>query len=77
MLNHDGTGGETLLVDGFNAANNLKEKYPEAFQTLCETPIAAEYIDKNTHYFNKYTAITLDPFTKEILQVRLDVIYIL
>lgn len=71
MLNHDGAGGETLLVDGFNAAYNLKEKHPEAFQILSKTPITAEYIDKNTHYFNKYTAITLDPFTKEILQVRL------
>lgn len=75
MLNHEGAGGETLLVDGFNAANNLKDKHPEAFDTLCKTPITAEYIDKNAHYFNKYTAITLDPFTKELQQVRLDVVH--
>lgn len=70
MLEHKGTGGETLLVDGFNAANNLKQKNPEAFEALCRIPIEAEYIDKGAHYSNVYTVITLHPLTKELLQIR-------
>ncbi|KAH8552225.1 trimethyllysine dioxygenase [Umbelopsis sp. PMI_123] len=33
-LEFDGTGGESLLVDGFKVAQNLKENHPEAYETL-------------------------------------------
>jgi len=33
-LEFDGTGGESLFVDGFKVAQSLKEKYPEAYETL-------------------------------------------
>ena len=38
-LYHDGDGGETLLVDGFNAAKILRNKNPQAFQLLLDTPV--------------------------------------
>lgn len=33
-LEFDGTGGESLFVDGFKVAQNLKEQYPKAYETL-------------------------------------------
>ncbi|KAL8907563.1 MAG: hypothetical protein Q9171_005806 [Xanthocarpia ochracea] len=40
LLSHtNGGGGTSLLVDGFRAADILREESPEAFQTLCETKI--------------------------------------
>lgn len=33
-LEFDGTGGESLFVDGFKVAQNLKKNHPEAYQTL-------------------------------------------
>ncbi|KAI4111576.1 MAG: hypothetical protein LQ339_000447 [Xanthoria mediterranea] len=40
LLSHsNGDGGVSLLVDGFRAANILREESPEAFRTLCHTKI--------------------------------------
>jgi trimethyllysine dioxygenase len=40
LLSHDkGTGGESLLVDGFNAAAQLHREDPTAYKILSETPI--------------------------------------
>lgn len=40
LLSHtDGKGGESLLVDGFKAAQILKEKSPQAFRTLYKVGI--------------------------------------
>ncbi|CAO3664406.1 unnamed protein product [Umbelopsis ramanniana] len=33
-LEFDGTGGESLFVDGFKVAQNLKEQHPKAYETL-------------------------------------------
>jgi trimethyllysine dioxygenase len=42
LLEHtDGTGGATLLVDGFYVASILRDLYPEAYSLLSTVPIAA------------------------------------
>ncbi|KAI9098893.1 mitochondrial protein [Phlyctochytrium arcticum] len=41
LLEHDGTGGDSLFVDGFSVAQQLKEKYPAAYHTLSTTPLMA------------------------------------
>lgn len=70
MLSHEGTGGETLLVDGFNAANNVRIANPEAFDLLCNTPIEAEYIEPGIHFSTVDTVIKVHPVTKELFQIR-------
>ena len=43
-MHHDGTGGETLLVDGFHAADTLKRDEPEAFKLLSTLKVEHEFI---------------------------------
>jgi trimethyllysine dioxygenase len=38
-------GGETLLVDGFNAAEELRQKSPEHFRVLAQTPVEHHYLE--------------------------------
>lgn len=38
-------GGETLLVDGFSAAEQLRNSYPKFFEILCRTPIEHHYLE--------------------------------
>lgn len=45
-------GGESVMVDGFHAAQQLKKEDPEAFRTLCSlridfTDLGADYCDFN------------------------------
>jgi len=40
---HDGQGGETLLVDGFNAVQQLRDNHPESFDILCRYRVEHEY----------------------------------
>lgn len=41
LLYHDGTGGTTLLVDAFRAADILKQRHPELYEIFCKIPIPA------------------------------------
>ena len=41
LLEFDGIGGETLLVDGFRAAQTLRDEDPAAYRILSQTPVPA------------------------------------
>jgi hypothetical protein len=69
-LHHDGDGGETLLVDGFRAAYDLKQTHPGSFKRLSTLPIEAEYIEAGMHYVNIDTTLKLHPLTKKLQQIR-------
>lgn len=69
-LHHDGEGGETLLVDGFRAACDLKETHPKSFQRLSALPIEAEYLETGKHYINVDSMLKLHPLTKKLQQIR-------
>lgn len=72
MLDHEGTGGETVLVDGYRAAESLKIKHLESFDTLCNTAIKAEYIETDTVHFSATDpVIKLHPVTREVFHIRL------
>jgi len=45
ITRHDGVGGKSLFVDGFNVAEKLRKVDPEAFEVLSTTPIYGHYID--------------------------------
>lgn len=72
MLQHKGTGGETVLVDGFKAAENLKREDPDAFEILTRNVIESEYIETKTiHFAATNPVIKLHPVTKELFHIRL------
>ncbi|KAJ8310776.1 hypothetical protein KUTeg_012641 [Tegillarca granosa] len=43
VVEHDGEGGETLLVDGFYAAEQLRQKDAKAYEFLAKKVVAHEY----------------------------------
>lgn len=66
----DAVGGETLLLDGFQAVKNLREKNAEAYEYLCRTSIPSEYIEEGYHFKHCAPVIVLDPVTGEPNQIR-------
>lgn len=69
-LEHTGTGGDTMLVDGFRAIDQLRKKNPDAFEWLCTANVPAEYIESGQHFKHCEPIIKLEPVTGELLQIR-------
>jgi gamma-butyrobetaine dioxygenase len=44
-LENSATGGESLAIDGFNAATRLQTTAPDAFRVLSTTPVTFRYAD--------------------------------
>uniref|UniRef100_A0A182NMB1 Trimethyllysine dioxygenase, mitochondrial n=1 Tax=Anopheles dirus TaxID=7168 RepID=A0A182NMB1_9DIPT len=49
-IQFNGKGAETLLVDGFRAAERLRDADPAAFERLCEYPLEAQYVEDDKHH---------------------------
>lgn len=73
-IKHEGTGGRTLLVDGFYAAEKLREQSPENFELLTRVPIRHEYIENSETHRNHMIGIgpvlSVYPWSNEIFQIR-------
>ncbi|OZJ02311.1 hypothetical protein BZG36_04456 [Bifiguratus adelaidae] len=74
LLEFEGKGGESLLVDGFHVAKQLKEKDPESYEALSTIPISAHSAG-DPHVFVRpepalFNILRHDPFTKELSQIR-------
>ena len=76
LLSHKGgSGGKTLLVDGFNIAAILKKSHPELYSLLSNTPIPAHAAGDDGWIHQPsprsgYPVLNHDPVTKELHQVR-------
>ena len=70
VLEHDGKGGETLLVDGFYIAEKLRKEHPDVFKILKETKIPHEYKDSGHHHYSLDTIIKTHPVTDELIWMR-------
>ena len=76
LLSHTGgTGGATLLVDGFYVASILKELYPEYYSILSRVPVPAHAAGEASSIYRPsplsgYPILGLDPHTNELVQVR-------
>ncbi|KZP00626.1 Trimethyllysine dioxygenase [Calocera viscosa TUFC12733] len=76
LLEHSGgEGGETLLVDGFYAAQQLKARHPASFELLSQIPIPCHAAgDEETFYrpdpTSGYPVLSLDPHTGDVRHVR-------
>ena len=60
-LEFDGRGGESLLVDGFALAEEMRAEQPELFQVLCEVSVPGRYIEPGVHLRTERPAFRLDP----------------
>ncbi|XP_072517812.1 trimethyllysine dioxygenase, mitochondrial [Salminus brasiliensis] len=73
-LRHEGTGGRTLLVDGFNAADKVFQQSPENFELLSRVPIKHEYIENHAHHRNHMIGIgpvlNVYPWNNEVYMIR-------
>ncbi len=56
----DGKGGESVLVDGFALAEEMRAEQPEMFQLLCEVSVPGRYIEPGVHLRTERPAIRLD-----------------
>ncbi|KAH6909086.1 mitochondrial protein [Coprinopsis sp. MPI-PUGE-AT-0042] len=76
LLSHtNGSGGATLLVDGFHAATRLKSLYPSSFKLLSSIPVPAHAAGEPSALYRPtptlgYPTITVDKWTGQLTQVR-------
>ncbi|KAF9048684.1 hypothetical protein BJ165DRAFT_1461737 [Panaeolus papilionaceus] len=76
LLEHsNGTGGATLLVDGFYVASILKELHPEAYDILSKIPVPSHAAGEPGILYRAspasgYPVLGHDPVTGELSQIR-------
>lgn len=59
-LESEAPGGDTLLVDGFAAAEQLREEAPEHFAMLVKVPASFRFADKEADLSTRTPLISLD-----------------
>ncbi|CAO1309539.1 unnamed protein product [Diamesa hyperborea] len=69
-IQHSGTGGENLLIDGFYVCEKLKRENPDVFERLCKTIVPGEYIEDGRHHTYSAPIINVDPLTGQLIQIR-------
>ena len=69
-LEYNGTGGESIYVDGLYVAKLLKERDPEAYDFLSRTVIESEYIEPDHHFIGKGPCLIHHPVSGELEQIR-------
>ncbi|XP_062358722.1 trimethyllysine dioxygenase, mitochondrial isoform X1 [Cinclus cinclus] len=73
-LKHEGTGGRTLLVDGFHAAEQVRLQAPEHFELLARVPLKHEYVenvgDCHNHMIGVGPVLNVYPWNNELYLIR-------
>jgi len=62
-------GGDSIIVDGFSAAQSLRDEYPDAFRLLTEHPVGFEFSTKTVELKTSAPVIALT-VDGQIIQVR-------
>lgn len=73
-LRHEGTGGRTLLVDGFYAADQVLQQAPDDFKILSGVPLKHEYIENvggcHNHMIGVGPVLNIYPWNNELYLIR-------
>lgn len=73
-LRHEGTGGRTLLVDGFHAAEQVRQRHLKDFDLLSTVPLKHEYIENfgssQNHMVGIGPVLNVYPWNKELYMIR-------
>ncbi len=67
----DATGGESILADGFWAAEKLRDTEPELFEMLARFPVMGQYLEEGIHLAARRPVLRLDPAGR-VVQVSLN-----
>ena len=65
-LYRNGTGGLSILVDGFKLAEEIRRSNPEHFYILSSTPLPYHLTTSSHKYLNTTPSIVLDPETGQV-----------
>ncbi|MEQ8603299.1 MAG: trimethyllysine dioxygenase [Marivibrio sp.] len=60
VVEFDGEGGESVLVDGFAIAEEIRREDPEAFRTLSTVEVPARYLEEGVHLEARRPVLRLD-----------------
>lgn len=71
-IQFNGTGGETVLIDGFKAAETYKLKNPEAYERLTRYPLSCEYIEHGQYHVDTNPVLKTNILTGELEQIRIN-----
>ncbi|XP_038119720.1 uncharacterized protein LOC6044961 isoform X2 [Culex quinquefasciatus] len=71
-IQFNGTGGETILIDGFKAAEQYKLKNPEAYERLTKVPLSCEYIEHGQYHVDTTPVLKTNILTGELEQIRVN-----
>ncbi|XP_035693047.1 trimethyllysine dioxygenase, mitochondrial-like [Branchiostoma floridae] len=70
-MEHVGEGGDTLLVDGFHAAERLRQEDPEGFAILSSVSVPHHYLEPTIHTTGVGPVLELEPGPcKELKLIR-------
>lgn len=70
IVHFNGTGGESILVDGFKLAEVIKEENPDHYHILSTVPLSYHYSDKNNKYLSSFVPFTVNPESGKVFQVH-------
>lgn len=69
-VKHTGTGGETILIDGFQVAEKIRQEHPDVFERLCKTNFVSAFKEPGAHYSHAAPFFILDAETEKVAQIR-------
>lgn len=70
VVHFNGTGGESILVDGFKLAEVIQKENPDHYHILSTIPFRFHYTDKNNNYLSSFIPFTINPQSGKISQVH-------
>ncbi|RUS18034.1 trimethyllysine dioxygenase [Endogone sp. FLAS-F59071] len=74
LLEFEGRGGQSLLVDGFRAAHELEQRWPEAYRTLSEVRVPTHSAGDEGVFITPtpraFPILNHEPTTGRLYQVR-------
>lgn len=70
VLEFEGTGGQSILLDGFRLAQEICKRHPEHYQILTHVPIPYHHTDINNKMLNENITFVTHPKTGEVTQVH-------
>ena len=72
-IEYEATGGESLLMDGFKALENLKAKHPDTYERLKKYQVPAENKERHAHHMHTEPIIIEDPVDGKPQQIRYNI----
>lgn len=70
VVHFKGTGGESILVDGFKLAEVIQEENPDHYHILSTVPLEFHYTDKNNKYMSTFVPFTVDQENGKLSEVH-------